>query len=515
MKVTGLLVRADVQSADDNLFPGHSLHYPLVEHKLLIFGGVVLGIQIDKLAAEQADTLSVILQYQPNIPCVANIGVDLDFLAIQRHIGFLFQPLQKGLLFQIALVLFLHSGEQLLCGFNVNTVVVAIQNRQFAIPAIIEVHTNQGGNVHSAGQDCRVAVAGAVAGNKAQQFALIKLDGFAGGKIVSHQNSGLIILNASIALTSKDIDHPPGNVFDIRCPGLHIGIFHSGKCGGKVLAGSFGGIFGSDTLRVDHALDGIQIVLVLQHHLVNLEDGGVVLAHFLQSFLIQPRQLLLGFGTSGFKPLPLLVGRDAGGLVGLHIFFFVNAQRADGNAVQNGFSGCYLHQTHSSLQIVLEELLHRGGVGILAAALHSDRDSIPLLDAQTHDGHELGRNGGFAAHLLDGDRAVQGLGRFDQQTGGTGVDAYGVGDGVLKLFHGDASFLIVNILFQPPANRREAMMRTIVLAPGGKIRRAWEIYRLSWKNRAIAAAAASSSPPSTVTEMVSPCLMSRPISFIS
>jgi hypothetical protein len=36
---------------------------------------------------------------------------------------------------------------------------------------------------------------------------------------------------------------------------------------------------------------------------------------------------------------------------------------------------------------------------------------------------------------------VQNLGSFDQQTGGTGVDSYGIGDGVLKFFHGNTSFL--------------------------------------------------------------------------
>ena len=131
-----------------------------------------------------------------------------------------------------------------------------------------------------------MAVAGAVAGDKAQQLAFVKLDCLAGGEIIRNQNGGLIVLHSGVTLAGKDIDYPPGNVFDIGCPSLHIGILHGGKGSGKVLAGSLGGVFSSGSLGVDDTLDGIQIVLVLQHHPVDLKNGGVVLAHFLQSPLI-------------------------------------------------------------------------------------------------------------------------------------------------------------------------------------------------------------------------------------
>ena len=95
------------------------------------------------------------------------------------------------------------------------------------------------------------------------------------------------------------------------------------------------------------------------------------------------------------------------------------------------------------LQIVLEELLYDGGVGILGPALYGDGDGVALLDAQAHQGHQLRACGGFAVCLGNGDGAVQGLDGLDQQPGGTCVDAHRVGDGVGELFYGDTSFLFL------------------------------------------------------------------------
>ena len=98
-----------------------------------------------------------------------------------------------------------------------------------------------------------------------------------------------------------------------------------------------------------------------------------------------------------------------------------------------------------ALQIVLEKLLQAGGVGLLAAALQGDGDSLPLLDAQAHQGHQLGAPGGLAVGFGDGDGAVQGLDGLDQQPGGAGVDAHGIGDGVGELFHDKSALSVENL----------------------------------------------------------------------
>ena len=85
------------------------------------------------------------------------------------------------------------------------------------------------------------------------------------------------------------------------------------------------------------------------------------------------------------------------------------------------------------LKIILKELLQSGGVGLLVPALNGDGDGLALLDPQAHQGHQFGAHAGFAVGLGDGNGAVLGLDRLDQQPGGTGVDAYGVGDGVSEL----------------------------------------------------------------------------------
>ena len=86
-------------------------------------------------------------------------------------------------------------------------------------------------------------------------------------------------------------------------------------------------------------------------------------------------------------------------------------------------------------QIFLEELLQSLGVGVLIAALQGDAHRVALLNAQPHQRHQLGGGSGLAILPGDGNVAVQPFGGLDQQPGGAGVDAHGVGNGVGELLH--------------------------------------------------------------------------------
>ena len=332
-EVVRLFVRADVQGADDNLLSGHGLHNPLVQHELLVLAGVVLGVQVDELAAEKADTLGVVLEHQSHVPGVSNVSVDLDFSAIQGDVGLFLQTLEQGLLFEVVGPFLLHGGKELLGGVNVHTVVIAVQHRQFAVPVVLEIHAHQGRNIHGPGQDGSVAVGRTVPGDEAQELTFVQLDRLAGGQIVRHQNGGLVIHHLRVPHAKEHVDHPAGDVLHIGGPGPHILVLHGREGGGKVFPGGGHGVFRSGPLGFDDPLHRVQIVLVVQHHLVDFENGGVVLPHLVQSLVVKSPQLLLGLDPGGVKTGVLLSGSEGGGDGGLGLYLFIDAQGADGDAV--------------------------------------------------------------------------------------------------------------------------------------------------------------------------------------
>ena len=87
----------------------------------------------------------------------------------------------------------------------------------------------------------------------------------------------------------------------------------------------------------------------------------------------------------------------------------------------------------------------------LILTLNRDGDGFALLDAKSHDCHQLAHITGLAI-FFNGDLAGILLCQLDQQTGGAGVDAEFVLDGIIKTdeprtldFSGVRGFLVTNV----------------------------------------------------------------------
>ena len=96
-------------------------------------------------------------------------------------------------------------------------------------------------------------------------------------------------------------------------------------------------------LAVDDLLDGVHEVVVIQHHGVDVEHLGDVLAGLGQSLLVQSGLLIDGLGAGVLKTG--LFGGGVGHLSGGDngILFLIDLQLSDGNAIQDAFTGTYLH----------------------------------------------------------------------------------------------------------------------------------------------------------------------------
>ena len=126
VEIVRLLVRANVQRANDDTFAAHALRDRLVCLKLLVLGRIVAALQIQKFRAEQADAAAVVLQYRIDVRRRADVAVDHHIPAVLRHVGLAFQLIEQlfqrfllGLLFEQTVALSLIRLHDRLAGLAV------------------------------------------------------------------------------------------------------------------------------------------------------------------------------------------------------------------------------------------------------------------------------------------------------------------------------------------------------------------------------------------------------------
>ena len=192
-----------------------------------------------------------------------------------------------------------------------------------------------------------MAVGAALPGDEAQQQALVHADRLGRGQVLSHEDAGLRPLQSSVVHALQNVEDGLCNVDDVGAAGLQIGVIHGGEDGGLIVAGGLDGVLSALVLAVDDLLDGVHEVVVIQHHGVDVEHLGDVLAGLGQSLLVQSGLLVDGLGAGVLKTghfsggVGHFGGRDDG------IFFLIDLQLSDGNAIQDASTGTYLHRNFS------------------------------------------------------------------------------------------------------------------------------------------------------------------------
>ena len=171
------------------------------------------------------------------------------------------------------------------------------------------------------------------AGDKAQQFALVHPHGLAGSQIICNQNDRLLLRQAAVPPSTEGICHLAGYILHIHGPRLHIGIVHGGKCRREIFSSFHNSVFCGSPPGFDNISDRLQIVLIVQHHLVDLKDGRSLPARLVQRFFIEPLQLAADCLPGGLKAVPLLRGSKSGSPADVNLCFFVDTQRTYGNTL--------------------------------------------------------------------------------------------------------------------------------------------------------------------------------------
>ena len=142
-----------------------------------------------------------------------------------------------------------------------------------------------------------MAVGRAFAGDEAQNLALIQLDGLGGSQIIRRQNHRFIRIDAAFHDAHQVVDDAAGYIADIRCASLHVGVIHGSEHSCKLLTCLLNGILGVAAFIIEHGVDALHIVFVLNEHGMGFkQDGGFIAglsaALFSQGFQLSNRRLL-------------------------------------------------------------------------------------------------------------------------------------------------------------------------------------------------------------------------------
>ena len=170
---------------------------------------------------------------------------------------------------------------------------VAVNSHQLAVIFLANAaaRADNRRNAYRACENRRVRVHAAGRRHKALHTRLIQLHRFAGSKVVSRQNIAALAALPAAAAVAQAIEHLARNILDIRSTRTHIIILHRGKNLSKVSRRRLHCILCIDMLRADNSFNGLDIIKILQHHLMNLKNRRIISAYVNNRLFIKHCQL--------------------------------------------------------------------------------------------------------------------------------------------------------------------------------------------------------------------------------
>ena len=137
-----------------------------------------------------------------------------------------------------------------------------------------------------------MGIGGTKCGDKCKHFVLIQQNRFAGCQIIGTNNHLAVSQVVCICIYIQILNQSIGDVFDIGCTCLHIGIIHGTKHLCKIIGRQCNGILCIDQLRFNDVFNGFIVILIFQHHHMNFKNLRIGLADFFQCLLINRLQLI-------------------------------------------------------------------------------------------------------------------------------------------------------------------------------------------------------------------------------
>ena len=183
----------------------------------------------------------------------------------------------------------------------------------------------------------------AMHGDERENLTLIHLHCFTRCQIIRHDDGRCHMRPVELVLAAQIPDQTIRDILHIRGTRLHIFIIHVCEDLREVVTSDRHRILRIDLLRLDHRVDRVLVVLILEHHLMHLEDLGIHLADLLERLLIKRAELGLCLRLRRLEALELC--RDILDVLTLHdiIFLLQNIDRTDRRSLINGLSDVLFH----------------------------------------------------------------------------------------------------------------------------------------------------------------------------
>ena len=156
----------------------------------------------------------------------------------------------------------------------------------------------------------------AMDGDEREDLTLIHLHRFTRCQVIRHDDGRFHMRPVELLLTNQVPDQTIRDILHIRGTRLHVFVIHVCEDLGEVIAGDCHRVLRIDLLRLNHRVDRILVVLILEHHLMHLEDLRVYLADLLECLLIERAELGLRLRLRIFETLELC--RDILDMLALH-----------------------------------------------------------------------------------------------------------------------------------------------------------------------------------------------------
>ena len=189
----------------------------------------------------------------------------------------------------------------------------------------------------------------AMDGDEREDLTLIHLHRFTRCQVIRHDDGRFHMRPVELLLTTQVPDQTIRDILHIRRTRLHVLIIHIREDLGEVITGDCHRVLRIDLLRLDHRVDRILVILILEHHLMHLEDLRVYLTDLLERLLIERAELGLRLRLRCLETLELC--RDILDMLALYdaITLLQNIDRTDRRSLIDGLSDVFFHFLSSQI----------------------------------------------------------------------------------------------------------------------------------------------------------------------
>ncbi len=133
-----------------------------------------------------------------------------------------------------------------------------------------------------------MGIQGAVGRHKREDHVLVELNCLGGGKVIRHDDNGFLCTDTLFLGSLENGKQAFRNVLHIGGTAPHIVILHGGEHACEIVRRLDYGILRVDGLGGDDVFNGIPVIVVLKHHLMDFKYGRAGLAHLLEGLLVEP-----------------------------------------------------------------------------------------------------------------------------------------------------------------------------------------------------------------------------------